>query len=99
MKKRIIIFIILEILILGLIALNIFFSVCCWQLHYNMFLNEYNAQMNAFGYYKEDIHLLNQLVEETRFVWLLIVNIISYFVLGGTFLGCLAYITYLIRGE
>ena len=55
--------------------------------------------MNAFGYYKEEIHLLNQLVEETRFVWLLIVNIISYFVLGGTFLGCLAYITYLIRGE
>ena len=30
---------------------------------YNLYLNEYNAQIQQLGYYKEDVHLLNQAVQ------------------------------------
>ena len=30
---------------------------------YNLYLAEYNAQIQQLGYYKEDIHLLNQSVQ------------------------------------
>ena len=54
---------------------------------YNLYLNEYNAQMQQVGYYKEDIHLLNQAVQSgllnvgiTFFIVLAIVMGISLFV-------------------
>lgn len=41
------------------IALLIFMFIA----RYNLYLNEYNAQMQQFGFYKEDIHVLNQTVQ------------------------------------
>lgn len=41
------------------IALLIFMFVS----RYNLYLNEYNAQIQQFGFYKEDVHVLNQTVQ------------------------------------
>jgi len=76
--KKVIAYIILGIVVAGLIALNIWFSTYCYNLNYTLYLNEFNAQISQFGYYKEDIHLLNQINEYNKFTGLLIVNIINY---------------------
>ena len=46
-------------LLIASIVLLIVMFVC----KYNIYLNEYNAQIQQLGYYKEDIHLLNQSVQ------------------------------------
>jgi len=76
--KKVVAYIILGVVVAGLVALNIWFSTYCYNLNYTLYLNEFNAQISQFGYYKEDIHLLNQINEYNKFIGLLIVNIINY---------------------
>jgi len=80
--KKVIAYIVLGIIAVGLLVLNIWFSTYCWQLYYNMYLNEFNAQMSQLGFYKEDVHLLNQVSEEAKFIWCLIANIFNYLFIG-----------------
>jgi len=76
--KKVVAYIILGVVVAGLVTLNIWFSTYCYNLNYTLYLNEFNAQISQFGYYKEDIHLLNQINEYNKFIGLLIVNIINY---------------------
>lgn len=46
-----------------LLIASIVFLVFMFISRYNIYLNEYNAQIQQLGYYKEDIHLLNQSVQ------------------------------------
>ena len=77
-KVRIILSVILCLVLIGCIVGLVFWSIHCWELNYNMFLKEYNAQMDKFGYYKEDIKLLDQNLEEVRFVWCLVGNVLCW---------------------
>ncbi len=77
-KVRIILNVILGLVFIGCIVGLVFLSIHCWELNHNMFLKEYNAQMDKFGYYKNDIHLFDQCKEETRFVWCLIGSVFGW---------------------
>lgn len=61
------------------IALLIFLFVS----RYNLYLNEYNAQMQQFGFYKEDIHVLNQTVQSFFITAGIVVFILSIVVWGA----------------
>ena len=80
--KKVIAYIILGVVVIGLLALNIWFSTYCYSLNYNMWLNEFNAQMSTFGFYKEDVHMLNQVNTEIKFIWCLIVNVTNYLIIA-----------------
>ena len=77
-KVRIILNVILGLVLIGCIVGLVFWSIHCWELNHNMFLKEYTAQMDKFGYYKEDIKLLDQHLEEVRFVWCLVGNVLCW---------------------
>ena len=77
-KARIILNVILGLVLVGCIVGLVFWSIHCWELDHNMFLKEYNAQMDKFGYYKSDIHLFDQRVEEARYLWCLMGNVFSW---------------------
>ena len=51
----------------------------------SLYLAEYNAQMQQFGYYKEDVHLLNQVVQLGFVRFGFVVFLLSTF----TWVGCL----------
>jgi len=91
--KRIIAYIILGVVVIGLLVLNIWFSTYCYNLNYNMWLNEFNTQMNAFGFYKEDVHMLNQMNDEIKLVWCLVANVLNYLfiLIGGVIAGFVIY--------
>ena len=80
--KKVIAYTILGVVAVSLLLLNIWFSTYCWQLYYNMYLAEFNAQMSQLGFYKEDVHLLNQVTENAKFIWCLIANVISYLIIA-----------------
>ena len=65
-KTRIILNVILGLILIGCIVGLVFWSIHCWELDHNMFLKEYNAQMEKFGFYKEDIEVLNQYAEDFK---------------------------------
>ena len=54
-KVRIILNVILGLVLIGCIVGLVFWSIHCWELNHNIFLKEFNAQMDKYGYYKEDI--------------------------------------------
>ena len=77
-KVRIILNVILGLVLIGGIVGLVFWSIHCWELNHNIFLKEFNAQMDKYGYYKEDIKLLDQQIEETRYVWCLVGNVFCW---------------------
>ena len=86
-KARIILNVILGLVLVGCIVGLVFWSIHCWELDHNLFLNEFNAQMDKFGYYKKDIQLFDQQVEEARFIWCLMGNVFCW---GGVLTVLLA---------
>lgn len=70
-------------LLIASIVLLIIMFVC----KYNIYLNEYNAQMQQLGYYKEDIKLFDQSIEKARYVWCLIGNVVGWVSALGIILG------------
>lgn len=49
---------------------------------YNLYLAEYNTQMQQLGYYKEDVHLLNQAVQSGFIGFGIVAFILSIIVWG-----------------
>lgn len=87
--KKVIAYIILGIIVAGLLALNIWLSTYCWNLHYTMYLNEFNAQISTLGFYKEDVHILNQVNDKIKLGWCLAANVVNYIIIvcGALFAG------------
>lgn len=77
-KVRIILNVALGLVLVGCVVGLVFWSIHCWELSHSMFLKEYNAQMDKFGYYKSDIHLFDQHAEEVRYIWCLMGNVFSW---------------------
>ena len=77
-KVRIILNVILGLVLMGCIVGLVFWSIHCYELNHNIFLKEFNAQMDKYGYYKEDIKLLDQHLEEVRYVWCLVGNVFCW---------------------
>lgn len=77
-KVRIILNVVLGLVLIGCIVGLVFLSIHCWELDHNMFLKEYNAQMDKFGYYKSDIHLFDQHLDEVRFILCLIGTVLGW---------------------
>ena len=77
-KVRIILNVILGLVLIGCIVGLVFWSIHCYELNHNIFLKEFNAQMDKYGYYKEDIKLLDQHLEEVRYVWCLVGNVFCW---------------------
>lgn len=69
LKTRIILNVVLGIVLVGIIVGIVFWSIYVWHLDHNLFLREFNAQMEKFGYYKEDIHLLDLSYEKILIGW------------------------------
>lgn len=71
MKRRfkIVILIILCLLLCGLIVFTIHYNHLVW-------LQEYNKQIDVLGYYKEDIHLLDQHFEYIKISLLIRLDIL-----------------------
>ena len=86
-KTRIILNVVLGLILIGCIVGLVFWSIHCWELDHNMFLKEYNAQMDKFGYYKKDIQLFDHHAEETRFIWCLIGNVFGWVLAGAAILA------------
>lgn len=83
--KKVIAYIILGVIAAILLALNIWLSTYCWNLYHTMYLNEFNAQMSAFGFYKEDVHVLNQVNAYNKLIGCLLANALNYlFIVCGT---------------
>ena len=77
-KTRIILNVILGLILIGCIVGLVFWSIYCWELDRNMFLKEYNAQMEKFGYYRSDIQLFDQYVEEFKYRLNFVGNILGW---------------------
>ena len=77
-KVRIILNVILGLVLIGCIVGLVFWSIHCWELNHNIFLKEFNAQMDKYGYYKEDIKLLDQHLEEVRYTWCVVGNVFCW---------------------
>ena len=86
-KVRIILNIVLGLVLIGCIVGLVFWSIYCWELNHNIFLKEFNAQIDKYGYYKEDIKLLDQQLEETKCVWCLVGNVFCWVGAFGVILG------------
>ena len=80
MKNKIFWNILITAIALILIGVCIYWSINIYWQNYTLWLNEYNTQMQQFGYYKEDIHLLNQFATQTAIRTQIVFNIISCFV-------------------
>lgn len=46
-----------------LLIASIVLLILMFVAKYNLYLDEYNTQIQQLGYYKEDVHLLNQAVQ------------------------------------
>ena len=86
-KTRIILNIVLGLVLIGCIVGLVFWSIHCWELDRNLFLNEYNAQMEKFGYYNNHIILLDQYAETNRYVWSFIGNVFGWTLVGAAILA------------
>lgn len=65
-----------------LLIASIVLLIIMFVAKYNLYLAEYSAQMQQLGYYKEDIHLLNQTVQ-SGFIGFGIVAFILSIVIWG----------------
>ena len=77
-KTRIILNVILGFILIGCIVGLVFWSIHCWELDRNLFLKEYNAQMEKFGYYDSHVILLDQYVEDFKYKLNLVGNILGW---------------------
>lgn len=65
-----------------LLIASIILLIIMFVSKYNLYLAEYNAQIQQLGYYKEDIHLLNQTVQSGFVNFGIVFFIISIVVWG-----------------
>lgn len=65
-----------------LLIASIVLLIVMFVAKYNLYLAEYSAQMQQLGYYKEDVHLLNQAVQ-SGFIGFGIVAFILSIVIWG----------------
>lgn len=77
-KVRVILNIVLGLVLIGCIIGLVFLTVHCWELDHNMFLKEYNAQMEKFGYYKKDIKLFDHYADGVKYIWCLIGTVLGW---------------------
>lgn len=77
-KVRIILNVILGLVLIGCIVGLVFWSIHCWELNHSIFLKEFNAQIDKYGYYKEDIKLFDQQLEEVRYFWCTLGNVLCW---------------------
>lgn len=65
-----------------LLIASIVLLIVMFVAKYNLYLAEYSAQMQQLGYYKEDIHLLNQTVQSGFIGFGIVVFILSIVIWG-----------------
>ena len=68
-------FILIGFITLVLLGLCVFWSINIYTQRYALWLNEYNAQIQQFGFYKDDINLINQYKKYALNTFQLIVNV------------------------
>lgn len=66
-----------------LLIINIVLLIIMFVSKYNLYLAEYSVQMQQLGYYKEDVHLLNQAVQY-GFINFGIVAFILFIIIWGS---------------
>ena len=86
-KTRIILNIVLGLVLIGCIVGLVFWSIYCYELDRSIFLKEYNAQIDKFGYYNNHIMLLDQHAEVNKYVWCLIGNVFGWVLAGAAILA------------
>ena len=86
-KTRIILNVILGLVLIGCIVGLVFWSIYCWELDRNLFLKEYNAQIDKFGYYNNHIILLDQYAEVNKYVWSFSGNVFGWALVGAAILA------------
>ena len=69
-------------LFLFLLIASIILLIVMFVAKYNLYLAEYSAQMQQLGYYKEDVHLLNQTVQSMFISIGIVIFILSIVVWG-----------------
>lgn len=76
-----------KILILSVLCL-LFGGLIVYTIHYNhiVWLQEYNKQMDILGYYKEDIHLLDQHFEHIKIIFLIVLDVVVGSIATGYFI-------------
>lgn len=77
-------YVILGIVFLVLLLASILIVVISAVNNYNVWLNEYNAQMARFAYYKEDVKVLNQ---QIKIGWISAGFVVGSFGIAGFGLG------------
>ena len=86
-KTRIILNIVLGLVLIGCIIGLVFWSIYCHELDRSIFLKEYNAQIDKFGYYNNHIILLDQYADVNKYVWSFIGNVFGWALAGGAILA------------
>jgi hypothetical protein len=71
-------YILVSFIILLLIGVCVFWSINIYHQNYSLWLNEYNAQIQQFGFYKDDIILLDQQKELIKVILQIAFNALSY---------------------
>ena len=74
-KKKTLIPMIIKIICFGVISIAlitacVIFLINCYQIYYNIWLSEFNAQIAAYGFYKSDIYLIDHHLELLKWNWL-----------------------------
>ena len=79
MKNKKIKYIIAALILIAVLCLGICLIIisCCYN--YQLWLNEYNAQIATYGVYKEDLHILNQYWENKGIEALAFAGVIMIF--------------------
>lgn len=77
-KTKIILIIVITLIALTLIGLCVFWSISIYHQNYALWLAEYNAQMDQFGFYKKDINVLDQQKEILWVILQAVLNTSSY---------------------
>ena len=86
-KVRIILNIVLGLVLIGCIIGLVFWSRYCHELDRSIFLKEYNAQIDKFGYYNSHVMLLDQYADVNKYVWSFIGNVFGWILVGGAILA------------
>lgn len=86
-KTRIILNIALGLVLIGCIIGLVFWSIYYHELDRSIFLKEYNAQIDKFGYYNNHIILLDQYSEVNKYVWSFIGNVFEWTLAGAAILA------------
>lgn len=78
--KKVWFYIIISVIAAILLGLCVWWSISIYQQNHALWLNEYNTQMQQFGFYKEDISLLDQYSAKLGVAVQTIFNVIAYIV-------------------